>query len=122
MYFSTVGGQMRLYTVLPCERTNYPLSDVLRYRWRTYPFVRCFAMRAYKLSSVCSTVDQGENNLFADAGTTLTSTNAPKGSGYACLLRQQMASWRASWSSVPDTTSPTAPFGIVQLADGTDEG
>ena len=23
---------------------------------------------------------------------------------------------------IPDTTSPTAPFGIVQLADGTDEG
>ena len=43
--------------------------------------------------------DQGENNLFADAGTTLESAAAPKGSGYACLLRQQMASWRAAWSS-----------------------
>ena len=43
--------------------------------------------------------DQGENNLFADAGTTLGSAAAPKGSGYACLLRQQMASWRAAWSS-----------------------
>ena len=43
--------------------------------------------------------DQGENNLFADAGTTLESAAAPKGSGYACLLRQQMTSWRAAWSS-----------------------
>ena len=101
-------------------------NDVLLYRWRTDAFAYCFAMRAYdityELSSVCSFVDQGENNLFADAGTTLKSASAPKGSGYACLLRQQMASWRAAWSSVPDTTSPTAPFGIVQLADGTDEG
>jgi hypothetical protein len=45
---------------------------------------------------------------------------APEGSGYACLLKQQMASWREAWSRVPDTTSPTAPFGIVQLADATD--
>ena len=60
---------------------------------------------------------QGENNLFADAGTT-----ANGGSGYACLLQKQMESWRSAWSVTPGTTSSTAPFGIVQLADGTDEG
>ena len=65
---------------------------------------------------------QGENNLFADAGTTVPTKSAPEGSGYACLLRQQMDSWRAAWSSTPHTTAPDAPFGIVQLADATDEG
>jgi len=81
---------------------------------------------------------QGENNLFADAGSVLpaTTTATPTassvaasasaaeayGSGYACLLQQQMASWREVWSAVPGTTSPDAPFGIVQLADATDEG
>ena len=64
----------------------------------------------------------GENNLFADAGSVLPSRGAPKGSGYACLLRQQLLSWRSAWSIVPHTTDPNAPFGIVQLADGTDEG
>ena len=44
------------------------------------------------------------------------------GSGYACLLQKQMQSWREAWSVVPGTTSPNAPFGIVMLADGTDEG
>ena len=29
--------------------------------------------------------------------------------------------WREIWSAVPGTTSPTAPFGFVELADGTDE-
>ena len=59
---------------------------------------------------------KGENNLFADAGNVLDK------SGYACLLQQQMASWRAAWSMVPNTTPTTAPYGIVQLADATDEG
>ena len=60
---------------------------------------------------------QGENNLFADAG------NAAHGDGYACLLQQQMAAWRETWSAAgPGTTDPLAPFGIVMLADATDEG
>lgn len=33
-----------------------------------------------------------------------------------------MNSWREAWSTTPHTTSPDAPFGIVQLADATDEG
>ena len=65
---------------------------------------------------------QGENNLFATAGNVLPQPSAPAGTGYACLLRQQMTSWREAFSAVPNTTPQNAPFGIVQLADGTDEG
>ena len=32
-----------------------------------------------------------------------------------------IAAWRAAWSAVPGTSSPLAPFGFVELADGTDE-
>ena len=59
---------------------------------------------------------QGENNLFADAGNVVGKT------GYACMLQTQMQSWRSAWSVVPDTTPHDAPFGIVTLADATDEG
>lgn len=31
-------------------------------------------------------------------------------------------SWRRVWSATPGTTDPEAPFAIVSLADGTDEG
>ena len=33
-----------------------------------------------------------------------------------------MRSWRAVWSAEAGTTDPEAPFGIVMLADSTDEG
>jgi hypothetical protein len=59
---------------------------------------------------------QGENNLFADAGNVVGKT------GYACLLQTMINSWGAAWSAVPNTTPPDAPFGIVTLADATDEG
>ena len=52
---------------------------------------------------------QGENNLFADAG------NVIDRAGYACLLKQQMETWRDVWSAVEYTTSPKASFGIVTL-------
>ena len=32
-----------------------------------------------------------------------------------------VAQWRDIWSAVPGTTDPLAPFGLVSLADGTDE-
>ncbi len=34
------------------------------------------------------------------------------------MLRQ----WRSQWSVVSNTTSKVAPFGVVQLAEGTSEG
>ena len=37
-------------------------------------------------------------------------------------MAKLVASWRKVWSAVPGTPDPTAPFGIVSLADGTDEG
>ncbi len=59
---------------------------------------------------------QGENNLAYHAG------NVVDRSGYACLLPALIASWRAAWSAAEGTTDPSAPFGIVTLADSTDEG
>ena len=57
-----------------------------------------------------------ENNLFETAG------NIEQNDGYACMLSTLMRSWRAVWSSTPGTTSADAPFGVVTLADATDEG
>lgn len=59
---------------------------------------------------------QGENNLAFEAGNVLDSQ------GYACMLPTLINTWRSVWSSVPGTTDPKAPFGIVTLADSTDEG
>ena len=42
--------------------------------------------------------------------------------GYACLLPAMIANWRQMWSVSPGTTDSEAPFGIVVLADSTDEG
>lgn len=58
---------------------------------------------------------QGENNLQYDAG------SGAQGTGYACLFPALIAAWRAAWATTPGTTSPLAPFGFVELADGTDE-
>ena len=33
-----------------------------------------------------------------------------------------VAHWRAMWSVVPGTTDPMAPFGVITIADGTEEG
>ena len=35
--------------------------------------------------------------------------------GYACMLREMVASWRAIFSATPGTTDPLAPFGIATL-------
>ena len=58
---------------------------------------------------------QGENSLCYDSGNSHDST------GYACMMRVLVSSWRKVWSVTPGTTDPFAPFGIVSLADGTDE-
>lgn len=44
------------------------------------------------------------------------------GTGYGCMMARLIESWRSVWSTVPGTTNPQAPFGLVTLADGTDEG
>jgi hypothetical protein len=38
------------------------------------------------------------------------------------MMAKLVSSWRKVWSTASGTTDPTAPFGIVSLADGTDEG
>jgi len=38
------------------------------------------------------------------------------------LLPQMVSQWRKMWSIEPGTTDPLAPFGIITIADGTEEG
>ena len=59
---------------------------------------------------------QGENDCHFEPG------NYALGTGYACTLPPMVAAYRAIWSAVPGTTSPTFPFGMVLLADGSDFG
>lgn len=42
--------------------------------------------------------------------------------GYACMQRALIKGWRSVWSTVPGTTDPQAPFGIVTLASSGSEG
>lgn len=41
---------------------------------------------------------------------------------YACQMANMISQWRSVWSIVPGTTDASFPFGLVTLADGTDEG
>jgi len=52
---------------------------------------------------------QGENNAGGVAG------HVNDGTGYACLLKNMVASFRALFSATPGTTDPLAPFGIATL-------
>jgi hypothetical protein len=58
---------------------------------------------------------QGENNLQYDGGNFLYNT------GYGALFPAMIAQWRSIWSNFPGTTDPAAPFGYVEIADGSDE-
>lgn len=61
-------------------------------------------------------MQQGENNLAFHTGNVLDNA------GYSCMLPTMIANWRKMWSQVPGTTRPAAPFGVVMIADSTDEG
>lgn len=59
---------------------------------------------------------QGENNMHGVMG------NSAQHVGYGCQMPSLVSLWRNEWSAVPGTTDPLAPFGLVTLAAGTDEG
>jgi hypothetical protein len=59
---------------------------------------------------------KGENNLGYHAGNVLDKK------GYACMMTTLIQAWRAAWSVEGGTTPADAPFGIVMLADSSDEG
>ena len=58
---------------------------------------------------------QGENNCHGIMGNSKAST------GYGCLMPLLVRHWRRSWAAASDT-DPEAPFGLVTLAAGGDEG
>ena len=55
---------------------------------------------------------QGEYNLQNG----FVSGSSVGGYGYGCQLPELVRRWRAAWSSVPNTTAPLAPFGVVTVA------
>jgi hypothetical protein len=59
---------------------------------------------------------QGENDMGEDKGNILYNE------GYACVMPKLVELWRRQFSLEAGTTSPQAPFGLVTLASGTDEG
>eukprot|EP00928_Gymnodinium_smaydae_P062080 TRINITY_DN46016_c0_g1_i1.p1 TRINITY_DN46016_c0_g1~~TRINITY_DN46016_c0_g1_i1.p1 ORF type:complete len:801 (-),score=129.37 TRINITY_DN46016_c0_g1_i1:4-2379(-) len=75
---------------------------------------------------------QGENNIFqclggqnAKLGDPFACGKAVEGTGYGCFLQSLINSWRATWSSGPESSGTTPsdfPFGIASLAGGTSEG
>jgi hypothetical protein len=48
--------------------------------------------------------------------------NSAQGIGYGCQMVDLVSVWREHWSAEPNTTDPHAPFGVVTIAAGTDEG
>jgi hypothetical protein len=59
---------------------------------------------------------QGENDMHGSPGSSL------KKGGYGCMMPKMVQAWRNAWSGTPDTTSPTAPFGLATIAPGGSEG
>eukprot|EP00911_Craspedida_sp_UC1_P000370 UC1_evm1s284 len=59
---------------------------------------------------------QGENDMHGVKGSVIDHT------GYACAMPALVKQWRQEWSKVPDTTSPQAYFGIVQIPPSGTEG
>lgn len=79
---------------------------------------------------------QGENNVFQchDANDPNQSQNphhrgggpfacgdVGSDTGYACMMRNLVSTWRKAWSVALNTTPKDFPFGIVSLAGGTSE-
>ena len=60
--------------------------------------------------------DQGENNMHNIMG------NSAQGVGYGCQMADLVRTWRGAWSQTAGTTRALAPFGVVTLAAGGDEG
>lgn len=42
--------------------------------------------------------------------------------GYGCQMPAMINLWREAWSTVPGTTNPNAPFGLVVLPGSGSEG
>ena len=63
---------------------------------------------------------QGENNVGGLHGN--SGTSSQPSSGYACMATKLVSLWRKEWSKTPNTTSPTAPFGVVSLSAHDSEG
>ena len=56
---------------------------------------------------------QGENNMGEVHGSWLNST------GYGCMEPFMVNQWRSQWNII---NNKNIPFGLVELASGTDEG
>lgn len=77
---------------------------------------------------------QGENNVFQchgansslqhgkDSGGPLACGSIADSTGYACMMKNLIDTWREGWSVEPGTADPSFPFGLVSLAGGTSEG
>ena len=48
--------------------------------------------------------------------------NSAQGVGYGCQMADLVRTWRGAWSQTAGTTRALAPFGVVTLAAGGDEG
>ena len=77
---------------------------------------------------------QGENNAFQchganssaqngkDSGGPIACGSIADNTGYACMMKNLIETWREAWSVEPGTTDKSFPFGLVSLAGGTSEG
>ena len=63
---------------------------------------------------------QGENNCGGLHGNSGTKAQPP--SGYACMMTRLVSLWRRVWSKEPNTTDPSAAFGVVSLSSHDSEG
>ena len=63
---------------------------------------------------------QGENNAGFLHGNAGTASQPP--SGYACMMPALVKLFRGRWSQIPNTTSPSAAFGVVSLSAHDSEG
>jgi hypothetical protein len=102
--------------------------------WYQVSAEKCPCPSASLLTNALS--GKGENNVFQCHGYNSTSGGGNSGqgggptacgdvatdTGYACMMKNLVSTWRTGWSDVDGTSDAEFPFGIVSLAGGTSEG
>lgn len=117
---TAIGGQriqefMDNSTIDLCHNRTSPMQPIVERWWES----QLYATQVLPFADM--TIKgwiwyQGENNMHDIKG------NAQQHIGYGCELPLLVKSWRDVWSTIPQTTDPLAPFGVVTLASSGTEG
>eukprot|EP00729_Bicosta_minor_P002694 gene2694-25465_t len=95
-------------TTAACTETNAGSHNQMLWDQKVVPYLN-MTMKGFVWY-------QGENNMHSAHGNFIEKT------GYGCQMPAMINLWREAWSTVPGTTNPNAPFGLVVLPGSGSEG